>query len=110
MAPVQLSEPPLTVQLATSATFQYTRVLSPLRMSEGETCRWPVSPPEPGVNDGGGGAMQAPPPHWYEQDCTTAPVQLLITFRPEQEYVGVHETLTSAESGASPRGPEQETV
>ena len=63
-APVQLSEPPLTEQLETLLTFQYTRVVPPLETSEGRTWRWPVvSVSASGLNVGGGGKMQAPVPH-----------------------------------------------
>ena len=54
--------------------------------------------------------MQAPAPHWYEHDCTIAPVQLLTTLFPEQMFVAVQVYVTTSESEAVPPAPVQVTV
>ena len=98
---------PVTEQAETFDTFHSTVVVPLFGTICGRTWRCPVVP-EPALNDGGGGVIHAPAPHWYEQLCTVAPVQLFTTVLPEQILVGVQVNMTVFTSEPVPPGPVHE--
>lgn len=109
---------PVAVHEDVLDTFQYTRAVSPGRTRDGRAWRWPLAVnampfPSVALNEvkpGAGGGTQAPALHWYEQDWTTAPVQLLVTLSPEQTLVGAQTYVMVFEAFVVPPAPVQETV